>query len=140
MRKETLLTRCFFFYRPHPRALCTPSYSAQVGDNPDDEYELVLGVDPNDRWADEKAAALDKLGLRPVESFPLRLNGYPKQLLQYASFVLCDPEAGLGGQGRLCEWTDARGGKERPERPSIHTLPLYETVENRHHHVHVPGV
>ena len=62
-----------------------------VGENPDDEYELVLGVDPNDRWAEEKAAA-SQLGLRPVESFPLRLNGYPKQLLQYASFILCDPD------------------------------------------------
>lgn len=51
-----------------------------------------MGIDPNDRWADEKAAALEKLNLRPVESFPLRLNGYPKQLLQYASFILCDPE------------------------------------------------
>ena len=27
-----------------------------------------------------------------MEAFPLRLSGYPKQLLQYASFILCDPE------------------------------------------------
>lgn len=103
---------------PTPPALCIPSYSAQVGDNPDDEYELVLGVDPNDRWADEKAAALEKLGLRPVESFPLRLNGYPKQLLQYASFVLCDPEAGPEGQG-------GPGGEKG--RASVHSHPTFES-------------
>ena len=27
-----------------------------------------------------------------VETFPLRLNSYPRQLLQYASFILCNPE------------------------------------------------
>ena len=48
-------------------------------------------MDPDDRYAEEKAAALRALGLNP-ESFPLKLNGYPKQLLQYASFILCDPE------------------------------------------------
>jgi hypothetical protein len=30
-----------------------------VGDNPDDEYELVMGIDPADRWAEQKAAALN---------------------------------------------------------------------------------
>jgi hypothetical protein len=32
------------------------------------------------------------MGLQPVETFPLRLNGYPRQLLQYASFILCSPD------------------------------------------------
>ena len=78
--------------RPSSELLISYGFAPVVGENPDDEYELVLGVDPNDRWAEEKAAALAKLGLRPVESFPLRLSGYPKQLLQYASFILCDPD------------------------------------------------
>lgn len=78
--------------RPSSELLISYGFAPEVGDNPDDEYELVLGIDPDDRWADQKAAALQKLGLNPVESFPLRLNGYPKQLLQYASFVLCDPD------------------------------------------------
>jgi len=33
-------------------------FAPTVGENPDDEYELVLGVDPEDRWAEQKAAAL----------------------------------------------------------------------------------
>ena len=78
--------------RPSSELLISYGFAPEVGDNPDDEYELVLGVDPDDRWAEQKAAALNKLGLRPVEAFPLRLNGYPKQLLQYASFILCDPD------------------------------------------------
>lgn len=78
--------------RPSSELLISYGFAPEVGDNPDDEYELVMGIDPSDRWADQKAAALKKLNLRPVESFPLRLNGYPKQLLQYASFILCDPD------------------------------------------------
>ena len=78
--------------RPSSELLISYGFAPQVGENPDDEYELVLGVDPEDRLAEEKAAALRGIGLSPVESFPLRLNGYPKQLLQYASFILCDPE------------------------------------------------
>ena len=117
-----------------------------MGDNPDDEYELVLGVDPNDRWADEKAAALEKLGLRPVESFPLRLNGYPKQLLQYASFVLCDPEAGPEGQGGPGGIRGVHLSIHTPRLKAAFTRPIHlshlttpslsETVtnQNRHHH------
>jgi hypothetical protein len=78
--------------RPSSELLISYGFAPPVGENPDDFYDLVLGVDPDDRWAEQKAAALRGLGLRPVETFPLRLNGYPKQLLQYASFILCDPE------------------------------------------------
>ena len=78
--------------RPSAELLISYGFAPEVGENPDDEYEITLGIDPNDRYADAKAAALEKIGLRPVESFPLRLNGYPKQLLQYASFALCDPD------------------------------------------------
>jgi hypothetical protein len=78
--------------RPSSELLISYGFAPEVGENPDDEYPLVLGVDPDDRYAEEKAAALRALGLNPVESFPLKLNGYPKQLLQYASFILCDPE------------------------------------------------
>ena len=78
--------------RPSSELLISYGFAPEVGENPDDEYPLVLGVDPDDRYAEEKAAALRVLGLNPVESFPLKLNGYPKQLLQYASFILCDPE------------------------------------------------
>ena len=69
-------------------------------ENPDDEYPLVLGVDPDDRYAEEKAAALRALGLNPVESFPLKLNGYPKQPQYAARLILCDPEdPGAPGPG-----------------------------------------
>ena len=78
--------------RPSSELLISYGFAPQVGENPDDEYELVLGVDPEDRLAEEKAAALRGIGLSPVESFLFALNGYPKQLLQYASFILCDPE------------------------------------------------
>jgi hypothetical protein len=78
--------------RPSSELLISYGFAPPVGENPDDFYELVLGVDPDDRYADQKAAALRNIGLRPVEAFPLRLSGYPKQLLQYASFILCDPE------------------------------------------------
>lgn len=40
-----------------------------------------------------KATALRSIGLSPVETFPLRLTGYPKQLLQYASFMLVQPKS-----------------------------------------------
>ena len=78
--------------RPSSELLISYGFAPPVGENPDDFYELTIGVDPEDRHADAKAAALRALGLAPVEAFPLRLSGYPKQLLQYASFILCDPE------------------------------------------------
>ena len=78
--------------RPSSELLISYGFAPPVGENPDDFYDLVLGVAPDDRYAEEKAKALRDLGLRPVETFPLRLNGYPKQLLQYASFILCDPK------------------------------------------------
>ena len=78
--------------RPSSELLISYGFAPAVGENPDDEFEVVLGIDPNDRHADAKADALRRIGLSPVEAFPLKLNGYPKQLLQYASFALCDPD------------------------------------------------
>ena len=78
--------------RPSSELLISYGFAPEVGENPDDEYALTLGVDVNDPLADAKAQVLRDMGLSPVETFPLRLNGYPRQLLQYASFILCNPE------------------------------------------------
>ena len=78
--------------RPSSELLISYGFAPAVGENPDDEFEVVLGIDPDDRYADAKADALKRIGLGPVEAFPLKLNGYPKQLLQYASFALCYPK------------------------------------------------
>jgi len=78
--------------RPSSELLISYGFAPEVGENPDDEYALTLGVDVNDPMAEQKAQVLRDMGLQPVETFPLRLNGYPRQLLQYASFILCSPE------------------------------------------------
>jgi len=78
--------------RPSSELLISYGFAPEVGENPDDEYALTLGVDVNDPYAEAKAQVLRDMGLSPVETFPLRLNGYPRQLLQYASFILCNPE------------------------------------------------
>jgi len=78
--------------RPSSELLISYGFAPAVGDNPDDEYALTLGVDGNDQFAEVKAQVLRDMGLNPVETFPLKLSGYPRQLLQYASFVLCSPE------------------------------------------------
>jgi hypothetical protein len=78
--------------RPSSELLISYGFAPEVGENPDDEYALTLGVDVNDPMAEQKAQVLRDMGLQPVETFPLRLNGYPRQLLQYASFILCSPD------------------------------------------------
>jgi len=78
--------------RPSSELLISYGFAPEVGENPDDEYSLTLGVDVNDPYAQVKAEVLRGMGLSPVETFPLRLSGYPRQLLQYASFILCNPE------------------------------------------------
>lgn len=78
--------------RPSSELLISYGFAPAVGDNPDDEYTLKLGVDGNDPLAEAKAKVLRDMGLSPVETFPLKLGGYPRQLLQYASFILCNPE------------------------------------------------
>ena len=78
--------------RPSSELLISYGFAPEVGENPDDEYSLTLGVDVNDPYAQAKADVLRRMGLSPVETFPLRLNGYPRQLLQYASFILCNPD------------------------------------------------
>ena len=78
--------------RPSSELLISYGFAPEVGENPDDEYALTLGIDVNDPYAEAKAQVLRDMGLSPVETFPLRLNGYPRQLLQYASFILCNPE------------------------------------------------
>jgi hypothetical protein len=78
--------------RPSSELLISYGFAPAVGDNPDDEYALNLQIDENDPFASAKVNALASQNIQALETFPLRLNGYPRQLLQYASFAMCTPE------------------------------------------------
>ena len=97
--------------RPSSELLISYGFAPEVGENPDDEYALTLGIDVNDPYAEAKAQVLRDMGLSPVETFPLRLNGYPRQLLQYASFILCNPES----RASFKAWRERRS-------PAVQTL------------------
>ncbi len=78
--------------RPSSELLISYGFAPAVGDNPDDEYALNLQVDEEDPFASAKVNALASQNIQAFETFPLRLNGYPRQLLQYASFAMCTPD------------------------------------------------
>jgi len=78
--------------RPSSELLISYGFAPAVGDNPDDEYALNLQIDEEDPFASAKVNALASQNIQAFETFPLRLNGYPKQLLQYASFAMCTPD------------------------------------------------
>ncbi len=78
--------------RPSSELLISYGFAPAVGDNPDDEYALNLQIDEEDPFASAKVNALASQNIQAFETFPLRLNGYPRQLLQYASFAMCTPD------------------------------------------------
>ena len=103
--------------RPSSELLISYGFAPQVGENPDDEYELTIGVDPEDRHADAKAAALRALGLRSCGVLPSAPERLPQAAPAVREFILCDPE----DPEELPELAERalvgqRGGGRRPRR------------------------
>lgn len=59
--------------------------------NPNDAYQLQIGLDSDDSQQQSKLAVLQRYGLSGSEEFPLRLSALPDGLLQYAAFVAATP-------------------------------------------------
>lgn len=62
------------------------------GTNPNDSVELLVSLDKSDKCYKEKLQALKRNGLSESESFPLRVTGWPVELMAYAFLVVSPPD------------------------------------------------
>ena len=67
------------------------SYGFVPEDNPFDSVQLTLALDKDDSLFQLKQRVLSHHGLRAAEAFPLKLDGLPRGVLQYAAFAAAIP-------------------------------------------------
>eukprot|EP00891_Asterochloris_glomerata_P000471 jgi/Astpho2/471/fgenesh1_pg.00011_%23_55_t len=67
------------------------SYGFVPQDNPFDSVQLTLALDKDDSLFQLKQRVLAHHGLKAAEAFPLKLDGLPRGLLQYAAFAAAIP-------------------------------------------------
>ena len=60
---------------------------APVHDNPHDGCDLVLALEADDPQRNAKVALLAERSLQATVEFPLKLGGWPAEMLPYAAFV-----------------------------------------------------
>ena len=60
--------------RPSSELLISYGFAPEVGENPDDEYALTLGIDVNDPYAEAKAQVLRDMGLSPGGDVPASIE------------------------------------------------------------------
>ncbi len=59
---------------------------------PAQSFELRLSLDAGDRWKDAKEQALRRRGLPLNVGLPLRIEGYPQELLPRLAFCIASPK------------------------------------------------
>lgn len=94
---------------------------ASPGANPHESYALSVGVSPDDPLAEVKKAALARVGQPPRADFPLKIDGYPEQLLPYLAVVAAAP-AVAAETNDLVDYLFTRG--EFPELDGVDTWAL----------------
>lgn len=62
------------------------------GTNPNDSIELLVSLNKSDKCYKEKLQVLKRNGLSEFESFPLRVTGWPVELMAYAFLVVSPPD------------------------------------------------
>ncbi|EES07338.1 hypothetical protein BDA96_04G272300 [Sorghum bicolor] len=72
--------------------LLSYGFVPKEGTNPNDSVELLVSLDKSDKCYKEKLQALKRNGLSESESFPLRVTGWPVELMAYAFLVVSPPD------------------------------------------------
>jgi len=72
--------------------LLSYGFVPKEGTNPNDSVELLVSIDKSDKCYKEKLKALKRNGLSASESFPLRVTGWPVELMAYAFLVVSPPD------------------------------------------------
>ncbi|KAK9152374.1 hypothetical protein Syun_010683 [Stephania yunnanensis] len=72
--------------------LLSYGFVPKEGTNPSDSVELSLAIKKSDKCYKEKSEALRKFGLPTVQRFPLRITGWPLELMAFAYLVVSPPK------------------------------------------------
>ncbi|KDP29954.1 hypothetical protein JCGZ_18523 [Jatropha curcas] len=71
--------------------LLSYGFVPREGTNPNDSVELSLSLKKSDKCYKEKVEALQKHGLSISQCFPLRITGWPVELMAYAYLAVSPP-------------------------------------------------
>ncbi|CAH8356382.1 unnamed protein product [Eruca vesicaria subsp. sativa] len=72
--------------------LLSYGFVPREGTNPSDSVELALSLRKNDKCYNEKLNALKKHGLSTPQCFPVRITGWPLELMAYAYLIVSPPD------------------------------------------------
>uniref|UniRef100_A0A0D9VKG0 SET domain-containing protein n=1 Tax=Leersia perrieri TaxID=77586 RepID=A0A0D9VKG0_9ORYZ len=101
--------------------LLSYGFVPKEGTNPNDSVELLVSLKKSDKCYKEKLQALKRNGLSEFESFPLRVTGWPVELMAYAFLVVSPPEMSQ----RFEEMAVAASNKS-PSKPGLNYPELEE--------------
>ncbi|KAM7272026.1 hypothetical protein ACFE04_031240 [Oxalis oulophora] len=71
--------------------LLSYGFVPREGTNPTDSVELPMLIKKSDKGYKEKLAALKKYGLSTTQCYPLRITGWPTELIAYAYLAVSPP-------------------------------------------------
>jgi histone-lysine N-methyltransferase SETD3 len=85
----------FISYGPKSSGELLLSYGfcPAAGSNPHDAAHLTFSLDPKDPWLQAKQQALQQRGMSSSESFALRIDGLPAQLLPFLALCAVQPQS-----------------------------------------------
>ncbi|KAK9156360.1 hypothetical protein Sjap_003840 [Stephania japonica] len=72
--------------------LLSYGFVPKEGTNPSDSVELSLAIKKSDKCYKEKLEALRKFGLPTVQRFPLRITGWPMEMMAFAYLAVSPPK------------------------------------------------
>ncbi|CAI7915389.1 unnamed protein product [Closterium sp. NIES-54] len=91
--------------------------------NPSDSVSLLLALSPDDPLLPVKEAALRANGLSCPLSFPVRMDGWPSQLLAFARLVAAGPSVSEEQIRELAAATSFAGSPSSPSAPAVREKP-----------------
>ncbi|CAI5530526.1 unnamed protein product [Closterium sp. Naga37s-1] len=91
--------------------------------NPSDSVSLLLALSPDDPLLPVKEAALRANGLSCPLSFPVRMDGWPSQLLAFARLVAAGPSVPEEQIRELAAATSFAGSPSSPSAPAVREKP-----------------
>ncbi|GJP33725.1 hypothetical protein CLOM_g18245 [Closterium sp. NIES-68] len=91
--------------------------------NPSDSVSLLLALSPDDPLLPVKEAALQANGLTCPLSFPVRMDGWPSQLLNFARLVAAGPSVSQEQMQELAAATSFAGTPSSPSAPAVREKP-----------------
>ncbi|KAF0908880.1 hypothetical protein E2562_030184 [Oryza meyeriana var. granulata] len=101
--------------------LLSYGFVPKEGTNPNDSVDLLVSLKKSDKCYKEKLQALKRNGLSEFESFPLRVTGWPVELMAYAFLVVSPPE-----MSQHFEEVAVAASNKSPSKPGLNYPELEE--------------